>query len=78
MVGGEGVAYSDTASHFSVVDATAAGDRAVLRVTLVREDGSEPYSRTFEQPLPPPPRRRGRRRRRRRAGARRGPPRYTG
>jgi hypothetical protein len=77
MVGGEGVAYSDTASHFALVEAAAESGRAVLDVTMVREDGSEPYARRFEQPLPPLARRR-RRRARRRAGRGRRPPRYTG
>ena len=79
MVGGEGVVYSSTASHFALVDAAPRNGKAVLDVTLVREDGAEPYTRRFEEPLPPPrPAQRRRRRRRRRAGRRSPPPRYTG
>ena len=77
MVGGRGVAYSGTAGHFSLVDVSARSGRAVLDLTLVREDGAEPYSRRFEEPLPAAVRRR-RRQRRRRGRARRRPPRYTG
>ncbi len=78
MVGGRGVVYSDTASHFSLVDVGARSEKAVLDLTLVREDGSEPYRKRFEEPLPAAvPSQRRRRRRRRRQGRRRSP-RYTG
>ena len=73
MIGGEGVAYADTRSHFSFVAARAEGGRAVLDLTLVREDGAEPYSRRFDERLPPRPRRARRRNRRRRRR-----PRYAG
>lgn len=76
MVGGRGVAYSSTASHFSLVDARPESGAAVLDLTLVREDGAEPYSRRFEEPLPAMPGRRGRQQGRR--GTPRRPPRYTG
>jgi hypothetical protein len=77
MIGGRGVVYSDTASHFSLVDVEAQSGKAVLSLTLVREDGSEPYRKRFEEPLPPPrPAGRRRRRARRRRSSR--PPRYTG
>ena len=56
-----GVAYGSDQSHFTLVDARREGPVARLQLTLVREDGEEPFTRRFEQPLP------RRRRRRRRA-----------
>ena len=66
MFGGAGVAYADTAGHFALVEARGRDGHAVLELTLVREDGSEPYVKRFEEPLPRTPRRRRRRRRGRR------------
>jgi hypothetical protein len=74
MFGGDGVAYASTAGHFSLLDVRVRGGKAALDLTLVRDDGAEPFTRRFEEPLPRVTRRRGRRRH----GSRRRPPRYTG
>ena len=48
-----GVAYADdTSGHFAVVEARGEGGVARLDLTLVREDGAEPFQAHFEQPLP--------------------------
>jgi hypothetical protein len=51
MIGGAGVAYADTRSHFTLLDARGEGGKARLDVKLVREDGSTPYARRFSRPL---------------------------
>ncbi len=60
------MAYADTASHFAVIDVRGAGRTASMQLTLVREDGAEPYTKRFEAPILRAPRRRRRRRRGRR------------
>jgi hypothetical protein len=44
-----------------VVEVAGRVDTATLNLWLVREDGSIPYRRGFEQPIPAPRRRRRRR-----------------
>jgi alkaline phosphatase D len=46
----EGIVFADTASHFCLVEARSTRRRAVLDVTLVREDGVESYTRRFAEP----------------------------
>lgn len=71
MIGGEGVAYWALESHFTLVEARGRGPRAVMTVTLVREDGKERYRKSFEARIP-----RSLRPRRHRPPRRR--PRFTG
>jgi phosphodiesterase/alkaline phosphatase D-like protein len=47
-----GVAYADDRGHFAVVEVAGRGHTATLNLWLVREDGSIPYRRGFEQPIP--------------------------
>jgi hypothetical protein len=48
-----GVTYADNRCHFGVVEIHGEGDTAVLEVSLRREDGTTPYSKTFRQPIQP-------------------------
>ncbi|HEX8646852.1 MAG TPA: alkaline phosphatase D family protein [Thermoleophilaceae bacterium] len=46
-----GVAYADDErGHFALLKVSGAGRAATLDLTLVREDGAEPFHRRFEQP----------------------------
>jgi phosphodiesterase/alkaline phosphatase D-like protein len=46
-----GVAYADDErGHFALLDVRGEGRTARLDLRLVRDDGAEPFSRTFEQP----------------------------
>jgi PhoD-like phosphatase len=46
---GSGVAYADLERHFCAIEVGGSEDGASMRVSLVKEDGSEPYTRRFEQ-----------------------------
>ena len=74
MFGGEGVVYASTAGHFAVIEASGGEQTAVMRLSLVREDGAIAFTKRFHAPL----RRRRPQGRRRRRRARPRPPRFTG
>ena len=47
-----GVAYADdNQGHVALLDLGGAAGKARLDLTMLREDGAEPYGRSFEQPL---------------------------
>jgi len=52
MIGGAGVTYANTKSHFTVLDVHAKSGKALLDLRLIREDGATPYTKRFEEPLP--------------------------
>jgi phosphodiesterase/alkaline phosphatase D-like protein len=47
-----GVSYADDSSYFCLIETGAREGRATLELTLVREDGATPYSRTFRGSRP--------------------------
>jgi hypothetical protein len=46
-----GVTYADNRCHFGVVEVRGDGDRAILEVSLRREDHTTPYRKTFTEPI---------------------------
>jgi hypothetical protein len=46
-----GIVYADDQGHFSIVRARARRGLATLEVELVKQDGTIPFERRFEQPL---------------------------
>jgi hypothetical protein len=48
-----GVTYADERCHFALLDIHGDGDTATLELSLLREDGTTPYRKTFTQQIPP-------------------------
>ena len=47
-----GIVYADDRQgHFALLEASGHADTARLDLTLVRQDGAEPYRRRFEEPI---------------------------
>jgi hypothetical protein len=47
------IAYADEQGHFALLEIRGHGRTASLELALVRQDGTTPYRRRFEEPIPP-------------------------
>jgi hypothetical protein len=49
----DGVVYANDRCHYAMVEIHGEGDTATLKLSLRRDDGATPYTKTFTQAIPP-------------------------